>query len=133
MQREKLQRFGEYLGIAFQIRDDLLDYIGSEEITGKPVGNDLKQNKITLPLLYALQHSNDVKANQLRAIIQEGGEFSDFETIQTLVTDLGGVQYAQQKAGTYAYKAIEILSEFAKSPYRDSLEKLVEFTTVRTM
>ncbi|RKY78460.1 polyprenyl synthetase family protein [candidate division KSB1 bacterium] len=131
-QREQLRRFGEYLGMAFQIRDDLLDYIGSESTTGKPVGNDLKQNKITLPLLYALQHSDNGKAEQLRAIIQSKRTPSDFETIQILVSELGGVQYAQQKAEAYARKAVKMLSSFVDSPYKDSLEKLADFAAIRT-
>ncbi|NTW11149.1 MAG: polyprenyl synthetase family protein, partial [Chlorobiaceae bacterium] len=92
---EALKNYGEYLGLAFQIRDDLLDYTGDSKTTGKQMGIDIKEKKITLPLIYALRHAPEAEQKKIRSILRssrkrayKSGEVVDF------VKAKGGLDYA---------------------------------------
>ncbi|HTI94371.1 MAG TPA: polyprenyl synthetase family protein [Puia sp.] len=127
---EKLRQFGEKVGIAFQIKDDLFDY-GSEEI-GKPTGNDIKDKKLTLPLIYALNTLDKPTRKELIYIIKNQNK--DHEKVKYVikkVTEAGGIEYATQKMNTYRDEALTILHEFEDSDVRKGLEELVRYTTDR--
>jgi octaprenyl-diphosphate synthase len=125
-----MKLFGEKVGIAFQIKDDLFDY-GKEDI-GKPTGNDIKEKKITLPLIYTL---NNVDAQLRRKIIyiikNENKDVKKVKFVIDTVIDAGGIKYASEKMNTYRDEALAILSSFPENPVKAVLEELVRYTTDR--
>ena len=126
----KMKLFGEKVGIAFQIKDDLFDY-GKEDI-GKPTGNDIKEKKLTLPLIYTLNNVPAAAKRELIYIIKnENKNPRKVKFVIDTVTDVGGIKYAAAKMNTYRDEALEILYSFPDSPARKALEDLVRFTTDR--
>ncbi len=126
----KMKLFGEKVGIAFQIKDDLFDY-GSENV-GKPTGNDIKEKKLTLPLIYTLNNVQASKKRELIYIIKNENTKPDkVKHIINEVIAAGGMQYATEKMNTYRDEAMEILHEFPETDVRKALEELVRFTTDR--
>jgi octaprenyl-diphosphate synthase len=126
----KMKEFGEKVGIAFQIKDDLFDY-GSENI-GKPTGNDIKEKKITLPLIYTLNKVNRATKKELIYILKNNNK--DAKKVQVVLDAViaeGGINYAQQKMYEYRDEALEILNAFPDTAVRRALEELVRFTTDR--
>lgn len=127
---EKMRQFGESVGIAFQIKDDLFDY-GTEDV-GKPTGNDIREKKLTLPLIYTLQHSDKATRKSLIYIIKNENRIrKKVGYIIDEVVKSGGIRYAEQKMFEYRDKALEILGEFPDTPVRQALEDLVRYTTDR--
>jgi len=129
---KKFRDFGNYLGCAFQIQDDLLDYIGNQKITGKPVGNDIKENKITLPLIYAIHKNGTFPTEKLHNLLSQSKTEEVVTEVRDLVIDSGGVEYAQNKANEFVDLALEILQPFENNTYKNSLEDLVQFAAVRS-
>ena len=127
---EKMKLFGEKVGIAFQIKDDLFDY-GTDDV-GKPTGNDIKEKKLTLPLIYTL---NNVESPLRRKIIyivkNENTDLKKVKFVIDAVTAAGGIKYASDKMNNYRDEALEILNSFPENPVRGALEELVRFTTDR--
>jgi len=132
MIRMQLRSFGENLGIAFQIRDDLLDFIGKSTILGKPVGGDLKEKKITLPLIYALRNATPSESRRLLNIIKNGAKSKDIARVVHFVNEHGGIEYAKQRAEEFAAQAKAHLSTLPDSPSKTSLLHLVDFVVTRT-
>ena len=127
---EKMKLFGEKVGIAFQIKDDLFDY-GNEDI-GKPTGNDIKEKKLTLPLIYTLNNVHRSKRNEIIYIIKnQNKDPKKIKLVLNTVTDTGGIKYASGKMYEYRDEALKILYEFPESDIRKGLEKLVRYTTDR--
>jgi len=130
-QLEKMQQFGTFLGMAFQIRDDLLDYEKSN-LAGKPTGNDLKEKKITLPLIYVLnQMSAGERRKILRTIKRHHKTEQKIAPIQKMVKEKGGIEYARKKMMEFRNKALNILKSYPKSEAREALEEMVYYTTSR--
>ncbi|HDQ00681.1 MAG TPA: polyprenyl synthetase family protein [bacterium] len=127
---ENLRIFGESLGIAFQIKDDLLDYYGSEDKLGKPIGKDLIENIITLPVLYSLRQVNRQQQQKIISLLQNGAD-NQAETIVPFLKDTGGIQYAEHKADHYIQNAMQRLDVYPDSPYKQSLILLAEYITSR--
>lgn len=128
---QKMWKFGEYTGIAFQIKDDLFDYEKLNK-TGKPSGLDIKEKKMTLPLIYMLnQSSSSEKRKIISTIKHQNRKKNKIESIIEQVRQCGGIEYTQNKMKEYKEKALLLLNEFPESEYRNSLEKLVEFTIQR--
>ncbi|NNM06926.1 MAG: polyprenyl synthetase family protein, partial [Gemmatimonadetes bacterium] len=129
--RVPLKRFGTNLGMAFQVADDILDYVGSQEETGKPAGQDLRERKVTLPLIGALKTATPAAEAEIRGFFG-GGEPTDEEISRVieLVRELGGVDYAKRQAFEYAEKAEEALSGLpegeAVEALRDSITYVVD-------
>jgi octaprenyl-diphosphate synthase len=127
---EKMRSFGEKIGMAFQIKDDLFDY-GNDKI-GKPVGIDIKEKKMTLPLIHALQKSQWLEKRKIINIIKNHSENSrKVAEVIRFVKDKGGLEYAQGVMKKYYDEALDILNEFKDSPYKHSLQQLVQFTIER--
>jgi octaprenyl-diphosphate synthase len=127
---EKMQRFGEKVGVAFQIKDDLFDY-GSEAV-GKPTGNDIKEKKLTLPLIYALNTLDKKTRRELIYIIKNHNKNQEkVQYVIRKVTEAGGIDYATGKMNAYRDEALAILHEFADNEVRQGLEELVRYTTDR--
>jgi octaprenyl-diphosphate synthase len=127
---EKLKLFGEKVGIAFQIKDDLFDY-GNESV-GKPTGNDIKEKKLTLPLIYTLNHVEKSEKKKLIYLIKnKNKDRQKVDYIIKKVVESGGIDYAINKMNTYQDEAFKILFEFEDNEARKALEELVRFTTER--
>ncbi len=128
---EAMRQFGESLGIAFQIRDDILDYVGSLSIIGKPIGGDIKEKKITLPLIYSLNQVSKAEAKSIRKMIKKGNKKENVKTIIEFVREHKGIEYALEKANNYSAKAKELLKIFPDSQSKIAMEALVDFVTDR--
>jgi octaprenyl-diphosphate synthase len=128
---ERMRTFGEKIGMAFQIKDDLFDY-GEMEI-GKPLGIDIKEKKMTLPLIYALSRSGWLEKRRIVSIVRNESENPrKVKEVIAYVKQSGGIQYAVEKMNQYHKEAMTILESFPESPYRNSLKDLVQFTIDRT-
>lgn len=126
-----MKAFGEKVGMAFQIKDDLFDY-GTDEI-GKPLGIDIKEKKMTLPLIYALNNASwSNKRNIIYLIKNQSHKPKKVAEVINFVKASGGIEYAKQIMDKYYEDACKILQEFPDSPYRTSLSQLVQFTIERT-
>lgn len=127
---ERMRLFGEKVGIAFQIKDDLFDY-GNDDI-GKPTGNDIKEKKLTLPLIYTLSKVNSSERREIIYIVKnENKDKAKVQNVIDAVKRNGGIQYTQQKMLQYRDEALAILNEFENPESRNALEELVRFTTDR--
>ena len=126
----RMKLFGEKTGVAFQIKDDLFDY-GNDDV-GKPTGNDLKEKKLTLPLIFTL---NNIPKSEKRKIIyiikNQNKEPDKIKYVLQKVTDAGGISYANKKMIQYRDEALEILSQYPDGDIRRGLEELVRYTTDR--
>ena len=123
--------FGKNLGISFQIRDDILDYEGSLSITGKRAGGDIKEKKITLPLIYSLNQVSSVKAAEIRKIIKNGKERTNVDAVINFVRENKGIDYAVGQARTYSQAAKDALKKLPDSQSKLALEALVDFVVDR--
>ena len=127
---EQMKLFGEKAGIAFQIKDDLFDY-GSASI-GKPTGNDIKEKKLTLPLIYTLNTVDPAKKKKLIYILKnENRQKKNVQWVINEVVEAGGITYAEQVMNNYRDEAITLLHQFPQNEIRDGLEALVRYTTDR--
>ncbi|MEH6304507.1 polyprenyl synthetase family protein [Olivibacter sp. CPCC 100613] len=126
----KMHDFGEKVGIAFQIKDDLFDF-GFDDV-GKPLGIDIKEKKLTLPLIYALNNTSKEKKRSIINLVKNHNEDQKkvMEVID-FVRNSGGLDYAKEKMLSYQAEAFGILETFPKSEYKTGLEQLVRFTTER--
>jgi octaprenyl-diphosphate synthase len=128
---EKMRQIGEQAGMAFQIKDDLFDFVKGNS-TGKPSGIDIKEKKMTLPLIYAL---NRVSGSEKRKMIQIVKRYNTDQKkvdwlIEKVVTS-GGIQYATEKMLEFKNRAVALLHEFPENQAREALEQLIEFTIER--
>ncbi len=130
-EREALRGYGDFLGIAFQLVDDLLDYKGDAETLGKNVGDDLAEGKPTLPLIYTMREGTPEQAALVRQAIQKGG-LEDLQPICAAVEACGALDYTARLAQEYAERAIACLEALPASPYRDAMADLARFAVART-
>lgn len=121
--QQALVQAGYCIGMAFQIVDDCLDYLGKPETIGKNVANDIKQGDMTLPLLFALKNEPSGKLREL--VFQSALTQADVQQICALVVEHGGVAMAQEKAKEYGKDALTALAKLKKSQSRQILEKIV--------
>jgi octaprenyl-diphosphate synthase len=126
-----MKQFGEYIGIAFQIKDDLFDY-QAKGLIGKPTGNDIKEKKLTLPLIYALENSSFIERRHiLRTINKDNTNSEKVKIIVDFVISKGGLEYTSQMMYEYRDKAINMLSSYPSSDVKTSLIDLVNYTIER--
>jgi octaprenyl-diphosphate synthase len=130
--RTAMKSYGENLGMVFQIRDDLLDYTGRKSITGKPTGLDVKEKKITLPLIHSLAKAPTSKAKEIIRIIRDGGKKKDLNNVIEFADEYGGIDYTVKKAEEYSAKALEALSILPSSDAKESLTQFVSFVMERS-
>lgn len=127
---EKMRQFGEKLGISFQIKDDLFDY-GHDNI-GKPTGIDIREKKMTLPLIYTLQTAEEATRRKIIYVVKNQNTQKDkVEEVIGLVKQHGGIEYAKTKMEAYQKEALDILHSFPPSEARDAMEDLVAYVTSR--
>tara|TARA_B100001559_G_C16458080_1_gene602612 strand:- start:420 stop:1388 length:969 start_codon:yes stop_codon:yes gene_type:complete len=129
IKKNNLEKFGEYLGIAYQLKDDLFDVLGKLEETGKPAMLDLKRNMLTLPYIYVL---NNVKnKNKILTKIKYFSKKDDFNNLKDLIYSNGGVEYTQKMIEQFSDKAFEELKVFNDSKYKSLLIDTIEFNRIR--
>lgn len=127
---EKMRVFGEKTGIAFQIKDDLFDY-ASEDV-GKPTGNDIKEKKMTLPLIYSLNNIDKTTRRKVINIVKNNNnDKKKVSWVLDIVKDAGGIEYAKQKMHAYKLEALEVLEQCPNNEYRQGLKDLVDYVTER--
>lgn len=128
-----LYNYGYALGMAFQLTDDVLDLIGDEKTIGKPLGGDLRQGNVTLPVIYALKHLSPVEKEPLLTYLEQKGENrDDLPEILQLVRKAGGVEYTMNLSRRYLEKALRSLQPLPATSERDSLRLIAEFVLYRT-
>jgi octaprenyl-diphosphate synthase len=127
---ERMRLFGEKTGMAFQIKDDLFDY--ASENVGKPTGNDIKEKKLTLPLIYSLNKVDKETRRKMIYIIKNKNR--DKEKVKWVIQQVeisGGITYATEKMNVYKQEALDLLHQFPEGPFRQGLEDLVLYVTDR--
>ncbi|WP_331828455.1 octaprenyl diphosphate synthase [Candidatus Blochmannia sp. SNP] len=126
-QEKALRNYGRYVGTAFQLIDDLLDYSASETISGKNIGNDLNEGKPTLPLLHAIHHSTPKQASLICHAIKQGNNRHLLGVILDTMHQYGSLEYTRKRAETEINKAISCLNILPISPYRKALASLATY------
>ena len=127
---QQMRKCGEYIGIAFQIKDDLFDY--SDEKIGKPTGIDIKEQKMTLPLIYTLNNcSSKEKSWLINSIKKHNKNKKRVKEVITFVKENGGIEYTTNKMHDYKNKALAILENYPTSPYKDSLLQMIDYVVER--
>ncbi|WP_127957203.1 octaprenyl diphosphate synthase [Serratia microhaemolytica] len=126
-----LRDYGRYLGTAFQLIDDLLDYSSKGETLGKNIGDDLNEGKPTLPLLHAMWHGNTEQAAMIRQAIEQGNGRHLLEPVLATMQQCGSLNYTRERAELEADKAIAALQVLPASPYRAALEGLAHLAVQR--
>jgi len=127
---ENLARYGQHLGIAFQLIDDALDYKANQEDLGKNLGDDLAEGKPTLPLIYAIQNGTPSEAEIIIAAIQNGDREA-FNAVYDIVQRTQAITYTEQRADEEAQKAIDALTCLPESEYKQALVLLAKFSVQR--
>ena len=131
-QREALKNYGRYLGYAFQITDDLLDYLGVSQETGKEIGNDFKEGKVTLPFILALEQADPEDQQRLLSLIKdETPSREGFEEAKEIIQKHGGFLRAQARAEEFVKKALGSLAPFPPSPTKTLLEGIARYVLTR--
>ena len=128
---EALAKYGTYVGIAFQIADDLLDIRGDESTTGKSLGSDLEKQKATLPLIRVLQQASDEQRSELLNLLESGNGASR-ELLSPWFEQFDALTYAQNKASQYAELARQQLDGLPPSESRSILQLITEFVVLRS-
>jgi octaprenyl-diphosphate synthase len=126
-----MREYGEFVGLAFQIRDDVLDYVGKKSITGKSSGMDISEKKLTLPLVHALGQVSQREQKEILGMIRSGGRKLNLRKVIEFAELHGGIAYAEAKAREFASKAVERLSCFPESESRLALQRFAEFVVER--
>ncbi len=130
--RQLMRDFGENVGMAFQIRDDLFDYTSRKNIIGKPVGGDMKEKKITLPLIRSFGQAPKKESRRILKMIRNGAKSNEVEHVIAFAHQYGGIEYAVAKAEYYSEKARECIRPLPDSPAKESLMMFVDFVMERT-
>lgn len=128
---DRMRRFGELVGLAFQVKDDIFDY-GTPGNIGKPTGNDIRERKMTLPLIYALQHSDKATRKELMNIVKNHNEEKKYvqRAIQLVIAG-GGIEYAHKRMIELKTEALDLLTDIPDSESKRALIGLVEYTVTR--
>jgi octaprenyl-diphosphate synthase len=130
--RQALRRYGERLGMAFQVADDILDYTETASVTGKPSGLDLKEHKVTLPLIAALPRLSAADRARVEALFSAAvpGDEQIAEVV-SLVTTAGGIEHARRRGEQYAREAEEALDGLPDTPARTALADAILYVMDR--
>ena len=130
-QEEALARYGLDLGYAFQIADDVLDYVSDAETLGKNIGDDLAEGKPTLPIIHAIAHGSAEQSASLRRAIESGG-LDSIDNITAAIHETGALDYARKRAEHHARAAKSALSALPASPAREALAVLADYSVKRS-
>ena len=130
-QEKGLQDYGRYLGTAFQLIDDLLDYSADGETLGKNTGDDLNEGKPTLPLLHAMHNGTAEQAQMIREAIEQGNGRHLLEPVLEAMAACGSLEWTRRRAEEEADKAIAALQVLPDSPWREALIGLAHIAVQR--
>ncbi len=130
--RQALHDFGENIGVAFQIKDDLFDFEGVQTIIGKTKGRDLKEQKITLPLIHAFAHAPRPESKEILRKIKKSISSADVKKVIAFTERYGGLDYAKKRLRDFSDRANAALAHFKDSPAREGLRRFVEFNIERS-
>lgn len=122
--------YGRSLGTAFQLIDDMLDYTGNAQQIGKVQGDDLREGKMTLPLIYLRQHGSEAQRQLIRDCIEQDGE-DRFDAILEAIQSSGALEYTRQQAEDAAQSAVAAIQFLPDTPYKDTLLELCTFAVGR--
>lgn len=131
-QVQAMKLYGRYLGTAFQLIDDVLDYCADIDKLGKNLGDDLEEGKPTLPLLHAMQHATDDERQLIRSIIEHGHGRKYLAEVQAMMDKYQSLTYTIEKAKQEAQKAIDSLSVIDDNPYKEALISLAKISVERS-
>lgn len=128
-----LRAYGHHLGMAFQIADDLLDFLGDPKKTGKPLGTDLRDGRVTLPLIHTLQIADEETRQQIRSLIDAGTAMTDADiaAVTAVIARHGGFETARCVAEARAERAISEIAAFPANPYHEALDALARYVVAR--
>jgi len=130
--RSALDQFGHHIGMAFQVKDDLLDYVSTDSTLGKNAGLDFKEGKVTLPLIHALKSATDRERELIAAAFKKTRtNKKDFESVKRVIKKYGGLEYTATVSGDHIDKARGFLELFPSSPYKDALLELANYIVTR--
>ncbi|MDT0605058.1 octaprenyl diphosphate synthase [Thalassotalea castellviae] len=127
-----MQDYGKYLGTAFQLVDDIMDYTADAKEMGKNIGDDLAEGKPTLPLLYAMQHGTEKQKTLIQNAIEHCNGMDNLDEILQAMEETGSLRYTQKIAEQEADKAINALANIPASDYKDALISLAHIAANRT-
>ena len=128
---DRLMCFGEKLGLCFQIKDDTFDYF-SDDVIGKPTGNDLREGKVTLPLIYAIRNASDAERNEIVTLLkQKVLSTQDIDVLTEFAKSHGGIEYAKEVMERLRIEGYEALSFFGENPVVESLKSILDYTIDR--
>ncbi|HHB52233.1 MAG TPA: polyprenyl synthetase family protein [Saprospiraceae bacterium] len=129
---EEMRQFGETIGLSFQIKDDLFDY--TDDKIGKPTGIDIKEQKMTLPLIYTLNHcTNKEKKWLINSIKNHNKNKKRVKEVIQFVKENGGIEYTQQQMKNYQEKALIILDKYPESDYKNALITMLNYVVDRSI
>lgn len=130
---DALGRYGHHVGMAFQIADDILDFTGNAQSLGKPVGGDLREGKVTLPVIFGLEMAHPEDRDLLLQLYSKPGPLSnaDIQLACRILRDSGGFERARDYAMTYVHRALLALEEIPRSTAREALRDLAEHVVDR--
>ena len=131
-QVQAMKLYGRYLGTAFQLIDDVLDYCADVDKLGKNLGDDLEEGKPTLPLLHAMQHASEDERQLIRSIIEHGHGRKYLAEVQAMMDKYQSLTYTIEKANQEAQKAIDSLSVIDDNPYKEALISLAKISVERS-
>ena len=126
-----LKAYGCYLGTAFQLVDDILDYSANAQTMGKNVGDDFVEGKPTLPLLHAMQHGTAEQAEMIRYAIENGGDIAKIDDVLAIMAEHKSLDFVMAKAKAEAQKAVDALSVLPESEYKQALISLAYLSVDR--
>lgn len=127
-----LKAYGYYVGMAFQLTDDVLDFVGDEKTLGKPAGNDLRQGNVTLPVIYTLSQADEKERDLILSYLRSRGEAQSLPQVLQLVRKSGGIEYTLSLSKRYMNKAMRCLKQLPASTERESLRLIAEFIVERS-
>ncbi|MDO4697595.1 MAG: octaprenyl diphosphate synthase [Pasteurellaceae bacterium] len=127
-----LQDYGRYLGTAFQLVDDILDYSANAEKLGKNIGDDLAEGKPTLPLLHAMRNGNPQQAALIREAIEQGGKRDALDEILAIMAEQKSLDYTMNRAKQEAQKAVDAIAILPESEFKQALSSLAYLSVDRS-
>ncbi|MCX7680291.1 MAG: polyprenyl synthetase family protein, partial [Spirochaetes bacterium] len=125
-----LYEFGLNLGFAFQMVDDVLDFLEAEEITGKDAGNDFMQGKITLPMLCLIERAEGKEKKKIEKLLENPSR-DGFHVIRKKILECGAIEYCLHEAETFVRRSLQYLDAFRATQCKDILVSLAEFLLMR--
>lgn len=129
----RAKRFGELVGLCFQIRDDIFDYYEDSKI-GKPTGNDMLEGKLTLPVIYAIQHADNERVTQLAARVKSGeASAAEIAELVDYTKSHGGIEYAERRMRELHNEALQLLDAWQNAEVRESLRGYIDFVVDRDL